>query len=546
MAIAAIIPGKVAPRQMLINIGNLVSSYYNFKGKLAPVEFGTSGHRGSAFKGSFNEAHILATTQAICDYRKANSISGPLFIGFDTHALSLPAFKTALQVLAANGVEVRVHKNDEYTPTPVISHQILQYNKGRVDSLADGIVITPSHNGPQDGGFKYNPTNGGPADVDITNWVQKRANELMDNGNRDVISMGYEEARKASTTQEKDFMTDYVNDLGNVIDMDIIRQKKIRIGVDPLGGSAVHYWKAIAQRFGLDITVVNEKVDPTFGFMTVDTDKTIRMDCSSPDAMASLIGLKNDFQIAFAQDPDGDRHGIVCPTGLMNPNHYLSVAIWYLFQNRPDWPQSLKVGKTAVSSSIIDRVVKGLNRDLYEVPVGFKWFVEGLSKGWLGFGGEESAGASFLRMDGSGWTTDKDGIILSLLSAEILAKTGQTPAEIYDNVLVPKYGKPYYRRVDGPINDDQKAILKGLTNEAIMSRATHLAGKKIVNVLFNAPGNGSKLGGVKVEFEDGSWFAIRPSGTEPKMKFYIESFGGEDLWAQIRDQAPEVVFGQVA
>ena len=525
---------------MLENIPRLVASYYTQE-PAGPVSFGTSGHRGCATKGTFNEMHIAATAQAICEYRASREITGPLYLGFDTHALSEAAFRTSLEVFAANGVNVVIHADDEYTPTPVISFLILEYNKGRTSGFADGVVITPSHNPPSDGGFKYNPPQGGPADIDITDWVQNRANQLMNSDGSHIRRIPYEKARKAETTLEQDFVSPFVEALSQVIDMDIIRKNRIRIGVDPMGGSGIHYWEPISEKYGLDMDIVNAVVDPTFGFMTLDSDGAIRMDCSSPYAMANLIAMAGKFDIAWGNDSDFDRHGIVCPGGLMNPNHYLSVAIWYLLQNRPQWGSDLAIGKTLVSSSMIDRVVTGLGRKLYEVPVGFKWFVDGMINGTVGFGGEESAGASFLRKDGSVWTTDKDGFCMTLLSAEILAQTGKTPDEIYRHILIPEYGEPYYKRVDSPITDEQKAILKGLTPGTIQSPT--LADLPIQAVMTTAPGNNAPIGGVKVVMDEGSWFAIRPSGTEPKMKLYIESFGGEERWQRIHDEAIPLIFG---
>ncbi|MDY6863584.1 MAG: phosphoglucomutase (alpha-D-glucose-1,6-bisphosphate-dependent), partial [Thermodesulfobacteriota bacterium] len=531
--------GKPAPKSMLVNISGLVSSYYtNEPG--GPVSFGTSGHRGSSLKGTFNEGHIIAISRAICEYRASKGINGPLFLGFDTHALSEPAFRTALEIFATNKLVVVIHAKDEYTPTPVISYLILEHNRGRRSEFADGVVITPSHNPPQDGGFKYNPPHGGPADVDVTGWIQDRANQLMNDNSSKIKRMPYEKARRASTIYEKDFITPFVESLSHVIDLETIKKSGVKIGADPMGGSGVRFWYPIAKKYGLNIEVVNPDVDPTFGFMTVDTDGEIRMDCSSPYAMANLIAMADRFDIAWGNDSDFDRHGIVCPSGLMNPNHYLSVAIWYLLQNRPAWDNDLKVGKTLVSSSMIDRIVTGLKKELYEVPVGFKWFVQGLLKGTLAFGGEESAGASFLRKDGSVWSTDKDGFSLTLLAAEILAKTRRTPAEIYKDTLVPQYGEPFYKRADGPIADEQKAVLKSLTPDSIKIPA--LAGLSITKVMTTAPGNNAAIGGVKVVLDDGSWFAIRPSGTEPKMKVYIESFGGEDLWQQIQKESLPLIF----
>jgi len=535
--------GKPAPKSMLVNVPRLVTSYYTNKPR-GSVAFGTSGHRGSSLKGTFNEMHIAATAQAICEYRASKEITGPLFLGFDTHALSEPAFRTALEVFAANEIEVVIHEKDEYTPTPVISYLILEHNKGKTKGFSDGVVITPSHNPPQDGGFKYNPPHGGPADVDVTQWIENRANQLMNTDYSGVRRVLYEKARQAGTTHEQDFITPFVMSLSQVIDMEAIQKEGIRIGADPMGGSGVHFWGPIAERYGLNIEVVNPDIDPTFAFMTVDADGEIRMDCSSPYAMANLIAMANRFDIAWGNDTDFDRHGIVGPTGLMNPNHYLAVAIWYLLQNRPAWEKNISIGKTLVSSSMIDKIVTGLGRKIYEVPVGFKWFVQGLLNGEVAFGGEESAGASFLRRDGTAWSTDKDGFSLTLLAAEILAKTGRKPTEIYRETLVPQYGEPYYKREDGPITDEQKAVLKALTPDSI--KATVLAGLPIPAVMTTAPGNGAAIGGVKVVLDDGSWFAIRPSGTEPKMKVYIESFGGEGLWQQIHDEALPLVFGQAA
>jgi phosphoglucomutase len=535
--------GKPAPRSMLINVPKLISSYYT-NDVQGPVSFGTSGHRGSSIKGTFNEMHIAATAQAICEYRASKAVIGPLYMGFDTHALSVPAFRTALEVFAANAVQVIIHKNDEFTPTPVISFSILEYNKQRSQGLADGVVITPSHNPPRDGGFKYNPPSGGPADVDVTRWVQDRANQLMNEHNREVQRIPFQKARKADTTLEKNLITPFVRALAQVVDMDMIKKAGIRIGVDPMGGSGVHFWEPIAEYYGLNMEIVNPHVDPAFGFMTVDWDGEIRMDCSSPYAMAGLIAMKAKFDIAWGNDADVDRHGIVCPDGLMNPNHFLSVAIWYLLKNRPAWGKDLAVGKTLVSSSMIDKVVNGIGKKLYEVPVGFKWFVDGMIDGSIAFGGEESAGASFLRMDGSVWSTDKDGFCMTLLAAEILAKTGKTPSDIYKDTLVPLYGEPYYKRSDGPITDKQKASLKDLTPNAIQT--PKVAGVPIMAVMTKAPGNNAPIGGVKVILEDGSWFAIRPSGTEPKMKVYIESFGGEGLWQKIYKEALPIIFNEIS
>ncbi|MDB9823475.1 phosphoglucomutase [Deltaproteobacteria bacterium] len=533
--------GKPAPKSMLVNIPDLVSSYYTNEPR-GPVSFGTSGHRGSSLKGTFNEAHIMATAQALCEYRALKEINGPIFLGFDPHALSAPAFRTALEVFAANEIETVIHEKDEYTPTPVISFLILEHNRKKNGRVADGVVVTPSHNPPQDGGFKYNPPHGGPADIDATGWIEERANQLMSADNSDVKRMPYEKARKAETTHEQDFITPFILSISQIIDMDVIRREDIRIGIDPMGGSGLHFLGPIIEKYGLNIEIVNDIIDPAFGFMSVDSDGQIRMDCSSPHAMANLISIADRFDIAWCNDPDFDRHGIVCPDGLMNPNHYLSAAIWYLLQNRPLWKKDLLIGKTIVSSSMIDMVVKGMGKSLYEVPVGFKWFVRGLLEGSVAFGGEESAGASFLRMDGTAWTTDKDGFSMTLLAAEILAKTGKTPSEIYREILVPKHGEPYYRRADGPVSDEQKSILRLLTADSIESQS--LADLPITAIMISAPGNGAPIGGIKIMLGDDSWFAIRPSGTEPKMKVYIESFGGESLWQRIYDEALPLIFGE--
>ncbi|MCK4423425.1 MAG: phosphoglucomutase, alpha-D-glucose phosphate-specific, partial [Candidatus Omnitrophica bacterium] len=484
------------------------SAYYDLKPQ-GEVLFGTSGHRGSSLAGTFNEMHVAAMSAAICEYRQAQSISGPLYLGFDPHALSRPAFKTALEVFAANDVTVCIQADNGYTPTPVISFLIIEYNKGKTFGLADGVVITSSHNPPQDGGFKYNPAHGGPADVEVTTWIQDQANQLMAGNNQDVKRISYEKALKAGITHQQDFITPFVKSLADVIDMEAISKSKIKIGVDPMGGAGIYFWEPIAQTYGLDLDIVNKEVDPTFSFMRLDHDGEIRMDCSSPSAMAGLIALADKYDIAWGNDTDYDRHGIVCPTGLMNPNHYLAAAIWYLCQNRPDWKRDLKIGKTIVSSSIIDKVVTGLGKQLYEVPVGFKWFVSGLLNGEIAFGGEESAGASFLRKDGTVWTTDKDGFCMTLLSAEILVKTGKTPQEIYDQVLIPQYGRAYYKRSDGPIEEEQKDRLKQITHDSI--KAASLAGKSIVSIQTTALGNKASIGGVKINLEDGSWFAVRPS-----------------------------------
>ncbi len=534
--------GKQAPHSMLINVPQVVSSYYRLHPDATDatqsVAFGTSGHRGSSLRKSFNEDHILATTQAICDFRRARDISGPLFLGKDTHALSEPSHATALEVLAANDVDVMVQKDSGYTPTPVISHAILVYNRRRKSGLADGIVITPSHNPPEDGGIKYNPPHGGPADVTVTEWIEDRANSLIKEGNRHVKRMPYENALKAKAVHIYDYITPYVNDLITIIDIDAIRSSGIKIGVDPLGGASAPYWNPIAETYNLDIHVVNPVVDPTFGFMTVDKDGKIRMDCSSPYAMAGLIGLKDTYDIAFGNDPDADRHGIVTRSaGLLNPNAYLSVAIWYLFQHRPGWSDRAAVGKTLVSSGMIDRVAQRLNRKLSEVPVGFKWFVDGLLDGSYGFGGEESAGASFLRKDGTVWTTDKDGIIMDLLAAEITAVMGRDPGELYKE-LTEQLGTPLYERLDVAATPEQKAVLTKLSPDNV--HASTLAGDPILAALTEAPGNGAPIGGLKIVSHNG-WFAARPSGTEDVYKIYTESFKDRDHLSRIREEAIAIV-----
>ena len=534
--------GKPATAAMLVNVPRLITAYYsNMPDAAIPaqrVAFGTSGHRGSAFETSFNEYHVLAISQAICDYRKRQGIGGPLFLGIDTHALSEPACASALEVLAANGVDVMIADKDEYTPTPVISHAILTYNRGRKDGLADGIVITPSHNPPDNGGFKYNPPNGGPADKDVTGWIEAQANAFLKSGLKGVQRISFQKALRAATTHRHDYLNAYVSDLGSVLDMDAIRGANIRMGVDPLGGAGVHYWGPIAERYGLNLTVVNKVVDPTFRFMTVDWDGRIRMDPSSSYAMQSLIGLKDSYDIAFACDTDHDRHGIVTKNaGLLPPNHYLAVAISYLFQHRPKWRKDAAVGKTVVSSQMIARVTAKLGRKLYEVPVGFKWFVEGLLDGSLGFGGEESAGASFARMDGSVWTTDKDGIVPALLSAEITARMGRDPGEIYRD-LAREFGEPVYDRVEAPATPEQKQLLAKLSPQQIHS--AELAGEKIQGILTRAPGNDAPIGGLKVIAESG-WFAARPSGTEDIYKIYAESFRGADHLRRILEEAQAIV-----
>lgn len=527
---------------MLVNVPRLITAYYtgipDFSVPTQRVAFGTSGHRGSAFENSFNEGHVLAITQAICQYRTQQGIDGPLFLGIDTHALSEPAFVSALEVLAANAVEVMLAEHGEYTPTPVISHAILTYNRGRDSGLADGIVITPSHNPPDSGGFKYNPANGGPADTGVTGWIEARANAFLKNDLQGVKRMPFEKALRAATTHRHDYLNAYVNDLDKVIDMEAIRSANIGMGVDPLGGAGVHYWAAIAERYRLDLTVVNEVVDPTFRFMTVDWDGQIRMDPSSPYAMQNLIDLKDRFDIAFACDTDHDRHGIVTQsTGLLPPNHYLCVAIHYLFQHRPRWRKDAAVGKTVVSSQMIDRVTAKLGRQLYEVPVGFKWFVDGLLGGSLGFGGEESAGASFSRLDGSVWTTDKDGIVPALLSAEITVRLGHDPGELYQ-ALTRDLGEPVYDRVEAPATPEQKQRLAQLSPEQITS--ADLAGERIHSILTKAPGNDAPIGGLKVVAQSG-WFAARPSGTEDIYKIYAESFRGAEHLRRIVDEAQAMV-----
>jgi phosphoglucomutase len=540
--------GQPAERADLVDVPRLITDYYaEHPDPGVPaqqVAFGTSGHRGSSFAAAFNEDHIVAISQAICEYRRAQGTDGPLFLARDTHALSAPATVSALEVFAANGVTVLVDSRDGYTPTPALSHAILTHNRGRATGsvagagLADGVVVTPSHNPPQDGGFKYNPPHGGPADTDATRWIQDRANALIAGGLRDVRRIPYARARTADTTGRYDFLGAYVDDLPSVVDIEAIRSAGVRIGADPLGGASVAYWGEIASRHGLDLTVVNPEVDPTFGFMTLDWDGKIRMDCSSQYAMASLIARRSDYQVATGNDADADRHGIVTPdAGLMNPNHYLAVAIDYLFRNRADWPSGAAIGKTLVSSSMIDRVAADLGRTLLEVPVGFKWFVPGLLDGSVGFGGEESAGASFLRRDGSVWTTDKDGIILCLLASEIIAVTGRTPSEHYAD-LVARFGDPAYARIDAPATREEKAVLGRLSPDQV--GATTLAGEPITATLTTAPGNGASIGGLKVGTESG-WFAARPSGTEDVYKIYAESFRGPDHLSRIQEEARTLV-----
>jgi phosphoglucomutase len=534
--------GQPAPKEMLVDLAQLEREYYERRPDLSDpnqlVNFGTSGHRGSSLRGTFTEAHILAITQAICDYRRSQGTDGPIYMGKDTHALSTPAQRTALEVLAGNGVETIIQRDDGITPTPVISRAILVYNRGRKEHLADGIVITPSHNPPEDGGFKYNPTNGGPADTDVTKWVEDQANKLLRAGIAEVKRLPFDKAIKAPTTHQEDFVLPYVNDLRNVIDMDAIRSAGLKLGVDPLGGAAVHYWAPINEIYGLRIEVVNRNVDPSFSFMTVDHDGKIRMDCSSPFAMARLVGLKDRYRVAFANDPDSDRHGIVTPSsGLMNPNHFLAVAIRYLLTHRPLWPANIAVGKTLVSSSMIDRVVQKVGRRLCEVPVGFKWFAPGLFEGSICFGGEESAGASFLRHDGSVWTTDKDGPIMDLLAAEITARTGKDPGEHYRE-LTEEFGTPFYTRLDAPATAEQKTRLLQLSPEAVQE--SELAGEPITSKLTHAPGNNAAIGGLKVVSTNG-WFAARPSGTENIYKIYAESFKDQAHLDRIVDEAQRIV-----
>jgi phosphoglucomutase len=539
--------GKPAPLSILVNVPRLITAYY----KEIPdpsvasqrVAFGTSGHRGSSFDAAFNEWHILAITQAICEYRKQHGTDGPLFLGMDTHALSVPALASALEVLAANGVDVMLAEKDEYTPTPAISHAILTYNRDRKSGLADGIVITPSHNPPESGGFKYNPPHGGPADTAATGWIEARANALIEQGLRDVKRIAYEKALRSPTTHRHDYLNSYVADLGNVIDMDVIRGSKVRMGVDPLGGAGVHYWAPIAERYKLDLTVVSEEVDPTFRFMTVDWDGRIRMDPSSPSAMQRLIGLKDRFDIAFACDTDHDRHGVVArSSGLLPPNHYLAVSAYYLFQNRPNWRKEIAVGKTVVSSQMIDRVAAKLGRNLYEVPVGFKWFVDGLIDGSLGFVGEESAGATFLRRDGTVWATDKDGLIPALLAAEITARVGKDPGEVYRE-LTREFGESFSDRVDARATPAEKKLLAKLSPEQVKSK--QLAGETIQSILTRAPGNDAPIGGLKVIAAKG-WFAARPSGTEDIYKIYAESFRDADHLQQLIEEAQKIVSAALA
>ena len=534
--------GHPAPASMLVNIPRLITAYYTEKPDVSQreqrVSFGTSGHRGTSFKRSFNEVHIVAVAQAIYEYRKMENITGPLYLGMDTHALSEPAFASVLEVLAANGVLVMVDQDGGYTPTPVISHAILTYNRGRSAGLADGIVITPSHNPPEDGGIKYNPPHGGPADTVVTKQIEDRANALMKLDLHGVARLPYARARRAATTKPHDYLGTYISDLAQIIDMDMIQSAGLKLGIDPLGGSGVAYWQPIVERYGLNVEVVNPAVDPTFRFMPLDWDGKIRMDCSSPSAMANLIALKDRFDVAFGNDADNDRHGIVTRSaGLMNPNHYLAVSISYLFANRPGWKSDAAIGKTLVSSSLVDRVAAKLGRKLVEVPVGFKWFVKGLLDGSLGFGGEESAGASFLRRDGSVWTTDKDGIIMNLLAAEMMAKTGRDPGEMYRE-LTKELGEPVYERIDAAATPAQKTILSKLSPNQV--QAAELAGDNIIAKLTTAPGNGAAIGGLKVVTEQG-WFAARPSGTEDVYKLYAESFRGNEHLKRIQEEAQALI-----
>ena len=533
--------GQPAAPSSLVDVSKLLSAYWaehpDPSAREQRVSFGTSGHRGSSFKRSFNERHIVAIAQAVCEYRAAHRTTGPLYLGKDTHALSDPAFVTVLEVLAANRVEVMIDQDKGFTPTPVISHAILSYNRDRTSGLADGIVITPSHNPPEDGGIKYNPPNGGPADTQVTKWIEDRANTLLTNKLRECNRLPIEQAGQATTTHRHNYIGTYVSDLKNIIDIAAINTAGLKLGIDPLGGSGVAYWKPIVEQYGLDIEIVNPSIDPTFRFMPLDWDGKIRMDCSSPYAMANLIALKDRFDVAFGNDADNDRHGIVTRSGLMNPNHYLAVSIAYLFTNRPNWKADAGIGKTLVSSSLIDRVAAKLKRKLVEVPVGFKWFVNGLLEGSLGFGGEESAGASFLRRDGTVWSTDKDGIIMDLLAAEMMAKTGKDPAQLYRD-LTSELGEPVYERIDAPATPEQKAVLSKLSPEQV--KATELAGDRIVSMLTKAPGNGASIGGLKVVTDNG-WFAARPSGTEDVYKLYAESFQGKEHLKRIQEEAQTLI-----
>ncbi len=530
--------GQPAPADQLVNLPRLLADYYTAEIK-APVSFGTSGHRGSAFSGSFNELHVVAITQAVAEYRRAQGYTGPLFLGYDTHGLSEAAFRSALEVLAANKVVTRIHQGGEYTPTPVVSWLIIDHNLKNPRALADGLIITPSHNPPADGGMKYNPPHGGPADVEVTGWIEKRAGELMADPSS-IKRIPYYQAAASDQVEARDFIRPFIRALGEVVDMEAIKSAGLRLAADPLGGSGVHFWEPLAEEWGLNLTVVNKVVDASFSFMTLDSDGVIRMDCSSPYAMAKLIKIGGDFDLAFGNDPDFDRHGIVSGGELMNPNHYLAVAIDYLLKSRSRWLASVMVGKTLVSSSIIDRVVKAAGHGLYETPVGFKWFVEGLARGTLAFGGEESAGASFLKQDGSVWTTDKDGFCMTLLAAEIMAKSGRSPHEYY-RLLTDRHGQSYYGRLDSGIKDSERERLKNIDPAAFVG--ARCAGLEITEAFTKAPGNQASIGGLKVILADGSWFALRPSGTEPKLKLYAESFGGRELWERLTGEAPHFVFG---
>jgi phosphoglucomutase len=532
--------GKPAPLDKIISVPSLIADYYALP-PTAPVAFGTSGHRGSAVRGAFNEGHVAAIAAAVVEYRTQRGHKGPLYLGFDTHGLSEPAWRTCLEVLAAAGVPTVVSKGREFSPTPVISFMILEHNRLHPESQADGLIITPSHNPPEDGGIKYNPPHGGPADVEITGWVQNRANELREGWEGKIKRLSFSGALKSPSVSEEDFMAPFIEGLGDVVDFDVIKSAGLRLAADPLGGSGVHFWDKIAARWGISITVVNPRVDASFSFMPLDSDGEIRMDCSSPFAMANLLQSGKNYDLAFGNDPDFDRHGIVSGGSLMNPNHFLAVSIHYLLANRPQWKKDVKIGKTLVSSSIIDRVVKGAGRELYETPVGFKWFVPGLLSGDLAFGGEESAGASYLRKSGRPWTTDKDGFCMALLAAEIMAKTGKAPHEIYKS-LTDEYGATDYERVDSPLSAEEKTVLGSITPERFSGKS--LGGKAVAAAWLNAPGNNEPIGGVKVALADGSWFAARPSGTEPKMKLYTESFSGPDFKKTLIAEAPGLIFGK--
>jgi phosphoglucomutase len=531
--------GELAPPDKIVNLACLMADFYQGQ-PIAPVSFGTSGHRGSAFKGSFNEPHVAAVTQAVIEYRKSKGYNGPLYLGYDTHALSEGAWRTALEVLVAQKIPTIISQDQEYSPTPVISFLILEHNRLNPQALADGIIITPSHNPPQDGGIKYNPPHGGPADVDVTSWIEKRANELLKDP-QSIKRVPFSRALTTSNVKKENFIKPFIEALGLVVDMPTISAAKLKLGVDPLGGSGVHFWEPIAERWKLNLTLVNPRVDPSFSFMPLDADGEIRMDCSSPFAMANLLKIGGHFDLAFGNDPDYDRHGIVSGGNLMNPNHYLATAISYLLDNRPKWPKTAKIGKTTVSSSIINRVVTGAGREVYETPVGFKWFVDGLLNKTLLFGGEESAGASFLRMDATTWTTDKDGFSMALLAAEIMAKTGRAPHEIYKS-LTEKYGDSDYARIDSNLNPEAKKTLATFEPESLVGKKC--AGQPIVEAWSKAPGNQASIGGLKAILADGSWFALRPSGTEPKMKLYVESFSGSEFRTNLIQEASDLIFGK--